>query len=297
MAALQERGRLLGVIRRFFSERDVLEVQTAVLGACGVTDVAIENVEAAGGFLQSSPEFQMKRLLAAGSPSIYQICPAFRAGEAGTWHNPEFSMLEWYRLNFDAPSLMAELTELVDLVLGGASYETMTVAQLLQSQLSVDLYAADDVLHEAAGRAGLVGSHPRDEVLDFLIATAIPQLAAQRVFVTEYPADQAALAKTAVVDGHEVALRFELVIEGLEVANGYDELTDAAELETRMQTDNRKRAERGLLPKAADQHLLDAMFSGLPRCAGVAVGLDRLFALAVGATGIAEVMAFPADRA
>ncbi len=272
LEALAARADLLAAIRAFFAQRGVMEVQTAVLGAHGVTDPAIESVRTEDGrYLQTSPEYQMKRLLAAGTRSIYQIGPVFRAGEAGRWHNPEFTMIEWYRRGFDDADLMREVAELVDTLLGPSDYETRTYASLV----------------------GVAVDTTSDEELDLRISEAIAKLAAARVFVTEYPARQAALAR-AVGD---VAARFELVVDGLEVANGYHELQDAAELRRRMALDNAVRRERGLTEVPIDEALVAAHTHGLPDCAGVAVGFDRLVALKVGAARLEDVLPFTSDSA
>lgn len=269
---LAARADMLAATRSFFAAREVMEVQTAALGAHGVTDPAIESMRTTDGrYLQTSPEYQMKRLLAAGAPSIYQIGPVFRAGEAGRWHNPEFTMIEWYRVGLDGEALMGEVAELVDVLLGPSDYERR-------------------------GYANLVGvpveSTPEDE-LDLLISEAIAELSPARVFITEYPAPQAALAR---VEGG-VASRFELVVNGLEVANGYHELQDADELRRRMIRDNALRREQGLVEVPLDEAFLAAHAHGLPDCAGVAVGFDRLVALKLGADSLAAVMPFPEERA
>ncbi|MYE12482.1 MAG: EF-P lysine aminoacylase GenX [Gammaproteobacteria bacterium] len=269
---LAERADMLATIRSFFATREIMEVQTAALAAHGVTDPAIESMRTADGrYLQTSPEYQMKRLLAAGAPSIYQIGPVFRAGEAGRWHNPEFTMIEWYRVGLDAEALMGEVAELVDALLGPSDYDRR-------------------------GYAGLVGvpvdSTPEDE-LNLRISEAIAKLSPARVFVTEYPAPQAALAR---VEGG-VASRFELVVDGLEVANGYHELRDADELRRRMVRDNALRRAEGLGEIPLDEAFLEAHAYGLPDCAGVAVGFDRLVALKLGVDSLAEVLPFPVERA
>lgn len=273
--ALVARAAMLRAIRAFFDERGVMEVQTACLAARGTTDPAIASIHTRdGGMLQTSPEHQMKRLLAAGTASIYQIGPVFRAGEAGRWHNPEFTMLEWYRLGFDAPALMDEVAALTDTVLGAAPYDTRAYRHL------VGLSNA-----ELAATA--------DDELDLRVARALATLPGGRLFVTDYPARQAALAR---VSG-DVAARFELIVDGIEVANGYHELADATELRRRMVQDNAIRRQRGLPQAPLDEALLAAHEHGLPDCAGVAVGLDRLLALQLGAQSLAEVMPFPAERA
>ncbi len=271
--ALRARGELLQTLREFFAAREVLEVQTATLGSHTVTDTAIESLRVAeAAFLQTSPEYQLKRLLAAGAPSIYQLGPVFRAGESGRLHNPEFTLLEWYRLGFDHVMLMAEVAELIDLVLGDLPVRTLTYSELIGSQTG-----------------------DRD-VLDLACADAIAKLGPGRVFVTEYPADQAALARLDAVNP-EVAARFELVIDGVEIANGYHELGDGAELRRRFLDDCEERKRTGLFCPELDERFLAAMEAGLPDCAGVALGVDRLLMLKMHASSLAEVMPFPVDIA
>ncbi len=266
--ALRARAEILGLIRAFFAERGVLEVQTPTLGRTSVSDTEIESLTTTGGeFLQTSPEYYMKRLLAAGAPSIYQIGPAYRAGESGRAHLTEFTLVEWYRLGFDDNALMAEVAVLIDSVLGPAPYRCLTHAELLATQ--------------------------RDEAAepDLRFVQAVENLGASRAFITDYPAGQAALARLRPHDSG-VAARFELIVDGLELANGYHELTDAEELLERMRRDNRRRRERGRQEMEPDRRLLAAMRNGLPDCAGVALGLDRLVMLALGASHIAEVVPF-----
>ena len=243
-------------------------MQTPTLGLTSVSDVEIESLRTTGGeFLQTSPEYYMKRLLAAGAPSIYQMGPAYRAGESGHLHLTEFTLVEWYRLGFDDHALMAEVADLVDSVLGPEPYRRFTHAELLATQPN----GASDP--------------------DLQFVEAVENLGGGRVFITEYPADQAALARLRP-DDCRVAARFELVVDGLELANGYHELTDAEELLARMERDNRHRRERGKPEMQPDQRLLAAMRHGLPDCAGVALGFDRLVMLAVGASSLAEVVPF-----
>jgi elongation factor P--(R)-beta-lysine ligase len=279
--ALRARADLLRAVREFFHARDVLEVQTSVLGAATVTEPAVESIAVDGlGYLQTSPEYQMKRLLAAGAPSIYQIAPVFRAGESGRHHNPEFVMLEWYRLGFSDRELMAELADLVDTVLGPAPYRTWRYA---------------DVVALAPEPGAVPGLDERERV-DLRFAEGVVRLGAGRHFIVEYPADQAALARLADHD-RSVAARFELVVDGLELANGYWELGDSQALAERFARDLERRARRGQSEPAVDERLLAAVAAGLPDCAGVAVGLDRVLMLRLGASSLAEVMAFPIDRA
>ena len=293
-----ERARVLGVIRDFFREKNVLEVQTAVLARYGVTEPTITSFRTdSGHHLQTSPEFQMKRLLAAGAPSIYQICPAFRQGEEGRDHNPEFVILEWYRLGLNSRQLILEVAELVDLILGRSDYHYRTAGQLLHAEFGLDVHGDSDLkVAELARDHGLDSVVGRSDGVDFLMASALQRLPFERVFITEFPADQAALAKTELLGKDTVADRFELVIRGIEVANGYHELTDADELERRMDVDNLERRELGIPTMARDPFLLASMRQGLPACAGVAVGLDRLLALAGHHESLSSVMAFPFDR-
>ena len=296
--SLVERARVLGVIRDFFREKNVLEVQTAVLARYGVTEPTITSFRTdSGHHLQTSPEFQMKRLLAAGAPSIYQICPAFRQGEEGRDHNPEFVILEWYRLGLNSRQLILEVAELVDLILGRSDYHYRTAGQLLHAEFGLDVHGDSDLkVAELARDHGLDSAVGRSDGVDFLMASALQRLPFERVFITEFPADQAALAKTELIGKDTVADRFELVIRGIEVANGYHELTDADELERRMDVDNRERRELGIPTMARDPFLLASMRQGLPACAGVAVGLDRLLTLAGDHESLSSVMAFPFDR-
>ena len=266
--ALRARDRILRTIRQFFAEREVIEVQTPTMGRTSVTDVQIESLRTtAGEYLQTSPEHYMKRLLAAGAPSIFQIGPAYRAGETGRHHLSEFTLVEWYRLGFDDESLMAEVAALVDTILGRQPYRRIAHAELLAMR----------------------PDGPQDQDLRFV--EALQNLDDNRVFITDYPAEQAALARlrTGVPT---VAARFELVVDGLELANGYHELTDADELRARMRRDNHQRRNLGKPEIEPDERLLAAMRHGLPNCAGVALGLDRLVMLALGASSIADVVPF-----
>ena len=289
---------MLDAVRGFFAERGVLEVQTPVLGRRTVADPAVASlrVGVGGRFLQPSPEYHMKRLLAAGAPSVYQIGPAFRGGEVGRWHNPEFTMLEWYRLGFDDQQLMAEVADLVDSLLGAAPCQRCTYAGLLRQRFGIDLAApaAEGALVDAARGLGLDEARTASEAADLLLADALAAIDAERVFVTRFPASEAALAR---LDCGGWARRFELIVDGVEVANGYHELADAEELARRMAADNDRRRAGGLPVVDVDDALLAAHRHGLPDCAGVAVGFDRLLALQLGAESVAEVMAFGWQRA
>ena len=294
---LRVRAAMLAATRRFFADRDVLEVQTPVLGRHTVTDPAIASWHTADDqrFLQTSPEYHMKRLLAAGAPSLYQIGPAFRHGEVGRWHNPEFIMIEWYRLGFDAKQLMDEVAALVDVLLGDGGYRTLSCADLLRQRFGFALATVDAAtLRQLAGEAGLGSDASADEALDWLLAEALNAARAERIFVTDFPASMAALAR---LNEDGSAARFELVVHGLEIANGYHELADADELAARLVADRERRRRRGLPAIAADEMLLAAQRHGLPDCAGVAVGFDRLVALKLDADSIADTLAFDWRRA
>jgi lysyl-tRNA synthetase class 2 len=243
----------------------------------------------------------MKRLLAAGAPAIVRIGPVFRADEQGRLHNPEFTMIEWYRPGFTAHMLREEVAALVDLLLGPAGYPVVTYRELIAGAFVVDALRADiPALRAALESAGIapspkVGADKR-ALLDLMFDAALRRRSG-RMFLVEFPADQAALAKTRPADDLELADRFELVIDGLEIANGYAELTDADVLETRMRADVARRRSEGRHAPAPDERLLAAMRTGLPESSGVALGFDRLVMLALGASRLEEVIAFPATRA
>jgi len=308
LQALRARAALLARIREFFRARGVLEVETPLLCSAGVGDPAIENflVErgsslAAPRYLQSSPEYAMKRLLAAGSGPIYQVARAFRDGEAGGRHNPEFSLLEWYRPGWDQHRLMTEVAELVLECLGERPVEYLSYRELLRRELGLDPFLADAAELEARARAELDPgnlSGDRDLWLDLLVSHLVePRLAGRGLcFVYDYPASQAALARVDESGGVAVARRFELYVDGLELANGYRELGDAAEQRRRFAADNARRRRRGQPERPADERLLAALAAGLPDCSGVALGVDRLLMLQTGRSDIREVLAFDWSR-
>jgi lysyl-tRNA synthetase class 2 len=301
---------MLAAVRGFFARRGVLEVETPILSAAAVSDPQIESlstqVAGAGKFyLHTSPEYAMKRLLAAGSGDIYQICKVFRDGERGRWHNPEFTLIEWYRLNMDDAQLMTEVETLIGEVL--APYRThkpaerLSYAAAMQRHAGVDAHgAADSELTAAAQRHGIVcqAELDRDAKLDLLMGLVVgPRLGLDRpCFVCDYPASQAALAR--LRPGRPpVAARFELYVDGVELANGFHELADAAVQRARFDADLELRRGRGQGRPPLDERLLAALAAGLPDCAGVAVGFDRLAAVALGAADLAEVMAFTLGEA
>ncbi len=311
LANLRRRAELLAAIRSFFAERGVLEVDTPLLAAAPVTDPHLASlgsrVDLPGGsrhlFLQTSPEFAMKRLLAAGSGPIYQLAKAFRDGELGSVHNPEFTMLEWYRPGFDHHALMDEMEAFLAATLGSLPAERRAYGALFAERLGVDPHAASPTdLARVAAEQGIEVSGfedaDRDTWLDLLMSHALePGLGRGRpTFVYDYPASQAALARLRP-GPPPVAERFEVYLEGVELANGFHELSDAVEQRARFEADNRRRRAEGLPPMPIDERLLAALDSGLPDCAGVALGVDRLAMLACGATRLAEVLAWSSDLA
>jgi lysyl-tRNA synthetase class 2 len=261
-------------------------------------------------YLSTSPEFAMKRLLAAGSGDIYQICKAFRDGERGRWHNPEFTMLEWYRVGFDDSRLMDDVEELVKRLFEPyrsiADAERLTYADALRRHAGIDSESASETeLAKVARELGISigGEMSRDVRLDLLMGMIVgPRLGWERpAFVCDYPASQASLARIKPSDSDDgrtpVAARFELYIDGLEIANGFHELADASEQKRRFSADLDSRRSAGKATPPMDERLLDALAAGMPDCAGVALGFDRLAALAVGADDIRSVLSFDGERA
>lgn len=312
--ALRTRALLLTRIRAFFAARDVLEVETPILGSATVTDVHLDSLsslvrgpDSADGrryYLQTSPEYAMKRLLAAGSGSVYQITKAFRDGESGRLHNVEFTLLEWYRLGFDHHRLMDEMDAFLGEILAASPAERMTYGEAFERHAQLDPHTATagELMRRASqllpGTQPPIGEDERDGWLDLLRARCVePRLAPDRpTFIYDFPASQAALARVRP-GAPPVAERFEVVFRGIELANGYHELADAAEQRRRFAADQERRRVLGRRPVAADERFLAALEKGLPDCAGVALGIDRLVMLAVGGEAVSEVMSFPTDRA
>lgn len=307
--ALRARAALLGRIRAFFAERGVFEVDTPQLCPVTATDPLLQSIAArpladeVDWFLQTSPEFAMKRLLAAGSGAIYQMGKAFRRGECGPRHNPEFTMLEWYRPGFDTAQLIEEVAQLVGTVIGARAVRRDSWRKLFICHAGLDPRAAPlaELRARASGLAGEpVGDWSHDALLDLLFSECVePRLGHDCLqFVDGFPGARASLACLTVdAEGVEVADRFELFVDGVELANGYNELCDADELRRRVGRDNAARAAAGLQVCEPDERLLAALASGLPESAGVALGVDRLVMIALGARRIDEVIAFAADRA
>ena len=308
---LHLRAQILSKTRAFFAERNVLEVETPLLASAPVTDLHLQALscryrgpgadEGRELYLQTSPEFAMKRLLAAGSGPIYQICRAVRDGESGRRHNPEFTILEWYRPGWDHHRLMDEVDELLAAILDCGPGERLSYAATFERYGGVDVFAeSTDALCRRVAKFGINDAEglSRDDFLDLILTHVIePKLGhCQPTFVHDYPASQASLAR--VRDGNPpLAERFEVFAEGLELANGYHELVDSAEQRRRFEADIEKRERQGLPSVPIDERLISALEHGLPGCAGVALGVDRLIMLAAGTRNIADVLTFPIDRA
>ena len=314
---LQQRAQLLQAVRAFFTARGVLEVDTPHLSAAASTDPQLQSLStrytgpgAPQGrtlYLHTSPEFPMKRLLAAGSGPIFQLCKVFRDGEAGRLHNPEFTLLEWYRPGYDHHQLMTEVEELANQLLQNRvpldTTERLTYEDAFLRHTGLNPHSATREQWAACAEqhgidtAGLTLDDLdgwRDLLLTYLIEPHLGQ--GRLTFLHDYPATQAALARLRP-DRPAVAERFELYLHGVELANGFHELGDAGEQRRRFDADLQRRKALGLALTPMDKHLLAALEHGLPACAGVALGIDRLVMLALGAQSVADVMAFPIERA
>jgi lysyl-tRNA synthetase class 2 len=305
---LRQRAALLRRVREFFDARGFLEVQTPILSGDTVVDRHIDPfwLEEGGQrwWLQTSPEFAMKRLLASGAGSIYQITPVFRREELGPLHNPEFTMVEWYQVGAGQEQGLELLGDLAQATLGGPPAERLTYAEAFRRHVGLDPHTAEpDELVHMARRLEVVApesfrTDDRDGWLDLLLVERVqPHLGVDRpTILYEYPASQAALAR--VRPGPPaVAERFELYVSGMELANGFHELTDPAELRRRNAEVNRQREADGKPPLPSESRLLAAMEAGLPDATGCALGFDRLLMVALGVRSIQEVLAFPMDRA
>jgi lysyl-tRNA synthetase class 2 len=308
---LRLRARLLQRVREFFDGRGFLEVETPILSADTVVDrhldpFAVEDVLGPGRrrWLQTSPEFAMKRLLAAGGEAIYQVSKVFRRDELGPLHNPEFTMVEWYRRGDGMAEAIELLGELAETLLGRGKAVPVSYAEAFGRHAGLDPHTAPPAaLAEAVRRLGAaipqsLAADDRDGWLDLLMAECVgPRLGQERPeIVYDYPASQAALARVRQGDP-PLAERFELFSGGIELANGYHELLDPAELRARNARNNALRAADGKPPLPEESRLLAAMDHGLPAAAGVALGFDRVAMLAAGARRLDEVIAFPFDRA
>ena len=309
---LKQRARIMQKIRAFFLQRKVWEVETPVLSQSGNPDPNIESfmIKASTpddtGYLHTSPEFAMKRLLSSGSGSIYQLCKVFRAAEVGQFHNPEFTMLEWYRVAFDYHLLMQEVDALLREVLHGhielGESQFLSYRDTFQNFVKIDPFTAEiEALRSCVERANINvegmthASHDSwlSLIMTHIIEPALPINCP--VFIYDFPVSQASLARIRDEEP-PVAERFELYLNGIELANGFSELTDVKEQRFRFEQENNQREQNAQQKMKLDSNFLEAMEAGLPECAGVALGIDRLIMLAVQASSITEVMAFDSAR-
>jgi lysyl-tRNA synthetase class 2 len=311
LESARERATMYATIRQFFAEREVLEVQTPVMSQAGNTDIFLQSVSTnvtvndkpRTYYLHTSPEFAMKRLLAAWQVPMYQICPVFRDNEIGRRHNVEFTMLEWYRPGFSLDELARELNDLVSVVMGyTVIFDHYRYVDAFLDFVKIHPFTAScDTLQAIARDNGIFVDMGDDHQgwLDVLFSQLVePNLGKDLpTLLYDYPVATASLAKTTTdKDGNLVARRFELYMNGLEIANAYDELADGQALRVRFEQDNLARKQRGLPVMPIDDNLLAAC-DALPPCSGIAVGLDRLLMVKVGAETLEQVIAFPITQA
>jgi lysyl-tRNA synthetase class 2 len=313
--SIAKRAQILSKIRGYFVNQNVLEVETPTIAPSTVTDVHLEAMKTIHTnpqsiikthlFLQTSPEYYMKRMLSAGFPSIYQITKCFRDDEVGRFHNPEFTMLEWYRLNFTMNKLIDDVDGILKLVLDTPVCDKISYSDLFVTHLDLDIKNDSDLkvvsICKQRGFENIVPSEfketlselERNMLLQLLFCEEIEsKIGLERpIAVTHFPASQASLAKIDP-DDPWLSLRFEIYYKGIELANGFEELTDAKEQKARFISDNEQRKESGLELKPEDTKFLDALEFGLPACSGVALGIDRLIMLALGKRHISEVLTF-----
>lgn len=298
---LNDRAYMLSQARAFFAERKICEVDCPILSPYASIDTYIDLIPATPkmgpAYLHSSPEYGMKRLLAKGMGDIYQLSHVFRDGEVGFKHNPEFMMAEWYRLGIEYMSMIEETLNFVRLFIGDLPSETITYREAFRKYAGFDYtkMTKEELLPLVEAYEDIT----KEELLNIILATKVePNLGKGKLLVlNEYPASQAALAKTFEKEGIQVAERFEVYFEGLELANGYHELTDAVEQKRRFIEDNKARIALGKEALPEDSNFLKALEKGIPGCCGVAVGFDRLMMLRHKAESIGEVIPFSYDRA
>jgi len=310
MGAIRARAKMYAHVRTFFAQCMVLEVETPLLCSTTAMDPYLDSFSlSCGRFLQTSPEFPMKRLLASGSGAIYQISKAFRQGEESSRHNPEFTLLEWYQPGYSLLQLQEELLALLFLLADGAaavswgrdSVTCRTYAEMFESVIGLCPHTCtDDALATVAKqKTAFDGELARDSWLDLLMSHVVePEMPSGLLVLTDFPAGQAALAEIASDEsGHDVAKRLELYIDGVEVANGYQELTDGAEQKRRFEADNDQRLANGVAQLPIPEHLVSALHAGMPATSGIAVGLDRLLMMLMGKQQLSDVICFPWERA
>ena len=307
LAHLRQRAELMTRVRAFFSERCILEVDVPILGQAPVTDPYITALTTTCSalprqklYLQTSPEYFMKRLLAMGAPSMYYFGKSFRDDELGRLHNPEFTMLEWYHLGFDDHALMDEVAQLCTEIIGPIAVEKITYQALFEQHFALNPHTASvaelaPLVHEYIGKIEGMPILSRDMALQLLMSDVLePRLDKNKLsFVHDFPASQAALARLKTVAGMEVAARFEVYGAGMELANGYHELAEVKVQKARFAKDLKVRVEEGKASVPVDQQLLDALAQGcFPDCAGVALGFDRLLMWALGVKALKSIQSF-----
>ncbi|QOI10780.1 elongation factor P--(R)-beta-lysine ligase [Blochmannia endosymbiont of Colobopsis nipponica] len=311
---LVQRSLIIRKIRRFFFDRNFLEVETPILSRASVTDIGLSSFQVdftlAGGinskllYLMTSPEFHMKRLLAAGSGSIFQLFKSFRNEEIGRYHNPEFTMLEWYHLNYDIYDLMHEAYDLLEHIFNfNKSPEFISYRAVFNKYVGFDpLLSNREALYKFASECSLSDAislnDDKNSILQLLFSVLVEPNLGQSIpiFVYHFPVEQAGLSRINIKD-IRLAERFEIYYKGLELANGFYELLDHHEQRRRFLRDNEVRMKINLPPQVIDENLLSAMEFGLPDCSGIALGVDRLVMLALKADSLSDVIAFPLDRA
>ena len=308
-ATLRQRAKLLSTVRKFFADRNILEIETPLLSSTTATDVYLESLttkishftEPKTYYLQTSPEFAMKRLLANGIGPIFQICKAFRGDHPTSLHNPEFSILEWYRPGFAMEKLMDEVAALIDATIGVSKIIRLSYLEVFKGKLGVNPHACSlEELAELANSRIDVNSNDLNvsDYLDLIMTTLIEPELPEYCFLFDYPKSQAALSDIDNdAEGNEVAKRFELYCRGIEIANGYLELTDPVEQRRRFEIDNANRSEKGLPQLPIDENLIAALDAGIPKTSGVALGLDRLLMVIDRINDIDKVLAFSIKRA
>ncbi len=305
IASLRKRAEFLAQLRRFFADKNVLEVDVPVLSTTTVSDPNIESVQVicndGNAYLQTSPEYFMKRLLAAGSGDIYYLGKVFRDNERGRKHSPEFTMLEWYREGFTDQDLMEEVSELVLSQVKNVPLRKVSYRDIFLETLAINPHTATAKQIEHLARQHIdcsFESDHKDLWLDVLFTHLIEPNLRHWVFIYDYPESQGALAKKAHNEhGEKVAKRFELYCDGIEMGNGYWELTDAKEQRERFEADLIQRQNIGARALNYDERILAALEHGLPECSGIAMGVDRMLMLKLGVSNIAEVLPFKLDGA
>jgi lysyl-tRNA synthetase class 2 len=303
LKTLQLRALMLHKIRDFFIKHNVLEVETPILASACVTDSSLEHfhtkyTENQYLYLQTSPELAMKRLLSSYNQPIYQICKAFRNGEQGRLHNPEFSILEWYRPNYNHHDLMYEINEFLQYILNCATAEFFSYTEIFQKYTNIHPFEDSlNKLQNYVQKWGDFNNLDKDTCLQLILTHEIEQNLGKNspTFIYDYPISQASLARKSTSDP-QIAERFEIYINGIELANGFHELTNAHEQRQRFQYENKIRKKLGLEITPIDEKFLTALEHGIPNCAGVAIGLDRLLMLLTNIYDIDEILSFSINR-